>query len=140
MLTTISKRFRWEMGHRLPDHPGLCRNIHGHSYAMEVRLAGIPNENGMVMDYFDLTELVRPLIEQLDHCFIINAADAELLMFLQHHGMKTVVVDFATTAENLAEYALRFVVNALPQSHAIQHVTVSIHETEKTSARVELQL
>ena len=29
MRTTISKQFRWEMGHRLPFHEGLCKNIHG---------------------------------------------------------------------------------------------------------------
>ena len=25
----IAKEFRWEIGHRLPEHFGLCKNIHG---------------------------------------------------------------------------------------------------------------
>ena len=29
----IAKEFRWEMGHRLPEHFGLCKNIHGHCHS-----------------------------------------------------------------------------------------------------------
>ena len=36
----IAKEFRWEMGHRLPEHFGLCKNIHGHSYKMIVEFEG----------------------------------------------------------------------------------------------------
>ena len=50
----ISKEFRWEMGHRLQLHKGLCKNLHGHSYKMEVELTGDVLENGMVLDYYDL--------------------------------------------------------------------------------------
>ena len=38
----IAKEFRWEMGHRLPEHFGLCKNIHGHSYKMVVEFEGEP--------------------------------------------------------------------------------------------------
>ena len=36
----IAKEFNWEMGHRLPEHFGKCKNIHGHSYKMMVELEG----------------------------------------------------------------------------------------------------
>ena len=32
----VAKRFRWEGAHRLPWHAGLCRHLHGHSYALTV--------------------------------------------------------------------------------------------------------
>jgi len=36
----IAKEFKWEMGHRLPEHFGQCKNIHGHSYKMLVEFEG----------------------------------------------------------------------------------------------------
>lgn len=128
------------MGHRLPLHNGLCKNLHGHSYGMEVVFTGKPNSAGMVMDYFDVSSLVRPLIDRLDHCFIADRSDTAMVDFLERHNLKVVVVDFPTTAENLAAYALEYIVNALPDNHTIEHIAVSIHETEKTSARVEKSL
>ncbi len=136
MLTTISKRFRWEMGHRLPMHEGLCRNLHGHSYTAEVFLTGEPDASGMVMDYFDVSALVRPLIDQLDHCFIVDSADEAVLEFLTTHRLKTVVMHAPTTAENLAVYFLEGILGRLPNTHSIHSIAVTIHETERTSAHI----
>jgi len=137
MLTTISKRFRWEMGHRLPQHDGLCKNLHGHSYAMKVFLTGEPDSSGMVMDYFDVTSLVAPLIAELDHAFIADKHDTEVVSFLTANNLKMVVIDVPTTAENLAVYALQFVLSKLPKQHTLVKVALSIQETEKTSAFIE---
>lgn len=137
MLTTISKRFRWEMGHRLPQHNGLCKNLHGHSYAMEVFLTGEPDSSGMVMDYFDVTNLVAPLIAALDHAFVADKHDAEVVNFLTANNLKMVVIDVPTTAENLAVYALQFILSKLPAQHTLVKVALSIQETEKTSAFIE---
>ncbi|MDA3844331.1 MAG: 6-carboxytetrahydropterin synthase, partial [Candidatus Kapabacteria bacterium] len=69
MKTKIAKNFDWEMSHRLPNHDGLCRNIHGHSYKMRVELEGEPNKQSMVIDYYDMKLVISPLLEKLDHCF-----------------------------------------------------------------------
>ena len=36
----VAKEFKWEMGHRLPEHFGNCKNIHGHSYKMIAEFEG----------------------------------------------------------------------------------------------------
>src|SRR5437868_1916429 len=61
MLTRIAKDFRWEMAHRLPEHEGGCRNVHGHSYRMWVEISGEPQANGMVLDYFEISAIVDPM-------------------------------------------------------------------------------
>ena len=71
----IAKEFNWEMGHRLPEHFGKCKNIHGHSYKMMVELDGDVNDNGMVMDYYDLKKIVNPIVENLDHAFMVYEQD-----------------------------------------------------------------
>jgi len=136
MRTSIAKQFRWEMGHRLPNHPGLCRNIHGHSYEAQVILVGEPDESGMVMDYFDVKTMVQPLIDQLDHCFLLDASDTVMKEFFVSHPMKVVEINVPTTAENIAHYLLQHIISQLPVGHRIESVKVRIYETEKTYAEV----
>jgi len=68
MLIRICKRFTFEAAHRLPLHVGKCQNLHGHSYKLEVEIKGtISTVSGMVMDFADLKEIVRPVVEKFDH-------------------------------------------------------------------------
>jgi 6-pyruvoyltetrahydropterin/6-carboxytetrahydropterin synthase len=140
MRTTISKQFRWEMGHRLPFHAGLCRNIHGHSYEAHVVLSGEPDAFGMVMDYFDMKLLIQSKIDELDHSFLCDASDTVVRTFLEEHGLKCVLVDFPTTAENIAAMLLDHVVSNLPSGHRVDAVRIRVFETEKTYAEVERSL
>jgi 6-pyruvoyltetrahydropterin/6-carboxytetrahydropterin synthase len=136
MLTTISKEFKWEMGHRLPTHAGLCKNLHGHSYEAHVILTGEPDASGMVMDYFDLKTMVQPLIDKLDHCFLLDSSDTVMESFFNDHPMKIVRVDFPTTAENISRYLLEHTISVLPADHRITSIKVRVYETEKTYAEV----
>jgi 6-pyruvoyltetrahydropterin/6-carboxytetrahydropterin synthase len=102
----IAKEFHWEMGHRLPEHFGKCKNIHGHSYKMIVELEGDLNENGMIMDYYDLKKLVRPVVEELDHSFMVFEKDVEIVRFLESVKSKKIIVGFQSTVENICKYIL----------------------------------
>lgn len=133
-ITRISKEFHWEMGHRLPFHEGGCRNIHGHSYRMRVVVEGRLDDHGMVLDYFDLKSLVDPLVAQLDHAFLCDDNDAEMLAFFAANPLKHVVVPFLSTAENLAGWFLDQIAHKLHPYKNIVAITVRIHETERTYA------
>jgi 6-pyruvoyltetrahydropterin/6-carboxytetrahydropterin synthase len=137
MRTTISKQFRWEMGHRLPFHEGLCKNVHGHSYEAHVILSGETDANGMVMDYYDMKNLIMPTIDALDHAFLCDRSDALMVDFLTESGLKAYYVDMPTTAENIAAMLLDDVISRLPSNHRIDNVRVRVFETEKTFAEVE---
>ena len=68
----IRKRFRFEAAHVLPHHPGKCSRLHGHSYRLEVAVAGPLQEGGpargMVLDFDELTSVVEAaVIDRLDH-------------------------------------------------------------------------
>ncbi len=69
----IGKTYRFEAAHHLPNHNGKCKNPHGHSYRLEVEIEGglINNPKAsdylMVEDFSSLDDLVKPLIEELDH-------------------------------------------------------------------------
>jgi 6-pyruvoyltetrahydropterin/6-carboxytetrahydropterin synthase len=136
MLTRISKSFRWEMAHRLPFHAGGCRNIHGHSYAMMVELTGEPDSNGMVIDYFDLVTIVEPFIKEIDHSFLCDRSDTLVSEFLNRFDFKTVLVDFSTTAEHIAEWFFRRLSEEFMMRKNIRELRIVVSETERTTAEV----
>jgi 6-pyruvoyltetrahydropterin/6-carboxytetrahydropterin synthase len=124
----IAKEFRWEMGHRLPEHFGKCKNIHGHSYRMIVELEGEVDKSGMVMDYYDIKKIVDPVVEKLDHAFMVYKEDKEIISFLEKMKSKIVVVGFQSTVENISQYFLNEIKKTnFPQN--VKKISVRIYET-----------
>lgn len=69
----LTKKFRFEASHQLLNHDGKCRRLHGHSWIGRVILEG-PDliltgaKDGMLIDYGDVKEVLRPFVEEyLDH-------------------------------------------------------------------------
>ncbi len=58
-------------GHYLRDYHGKCENPHGHNYRVLVTLAGRELEpNGLLLDFKILKEVLKPVIDYLDHHMI----------------------------------------------------------------------
>ncbi len=124
----IAKEFRWEMGHRLPDHFGKCKNIHGHSYKMMVELEGELDSNGMIIDYYVVKEIIEPIVEKLDHSFMVNQKDNMVIEFLEKLNSKKVVVDFDSTVENITRYLITEIKKAKLPSN-VKGIKVRVCET-----------
>ncbi len=119
MKISISKKFSFEAAHNLPLHDGKCKNLHGHSYVLEVFVSGlVQNEGpkiGMVMDFSDLSKIVKEkIIDIWDHKYLND------------------IVAFPTTAENLAQEIFKILEN---ENLSVNKVI--LHETETSSAIVE---
>jgi len=70
MIVELTKRYHFEAAHALTDAPEghRCRNLHGHTYEIEVSLEGpVDPERGWLVDYGDITAAVKPVIKILDH-------------------------------------------------------------------------
>lgn len=135
----IAKEFRWEMGHRLPEHFGLCKNIHGHSYKMLVKFEGELNKDQMVIDYYDVEKIINPIIQKLDHAFMVNHNDKIVIEFLEKMNSKKVVVDFDATAENICKYLLNEISkSSLPEN--VRSLKVRVYETQFDYAEDVLNL
>jgi 6-pyruvoyltetrahydropterin/6-carboxytetrahydropterin synthase len=65
----IGRRFRFEAAHWLPFVPDghKCKNMHGHNYRVEVVVGGSLDGRGFVKDFAEIDEVVKPLIERVDH-------------------------------------------------------------------------
>ena len=135
----ISKDFRWEMGHRLPFHKGKCKNLHGHSYKLRLEFTGKPDENGMVIDYYEIKKLVSPLIEKLDHSFLVCKNDKELVRVLDELNSRYILIDSETTAENICLYLLNEM-KGLGFPSNVSKIKARLYETESAYAEDEIDL
>jgi 6-pyruvoyltetrahydropterin/6-carboxytetrahydropterin synthase len=69
--TRVTRSFSFEAAHQLEWHSGACKNLHGHSYRLEVTVAGALDDNGIVIDFADLSALVqREVIDRFDHTYL----------------------------------------------------------------------
>lgn len=135
----IAKEFRWEMGHRLPDHFGQCKNIHGHSYKMMVELEGEIDSSGMIIDYYIVKKIVEPIIEKLDHSFMVNKNDGVVLEFLEKLNSKKVIVDFDSTVENITRYLIEEIKKTDFPSN-VKGIKVRVCETPDDYAEEQINL
>ncbi len=134
----IAKEFRWEMGHRLTFHQGKCKNLHGHSYKCVIEITGEKDKNGIIIDYYDLSNIVNPVIKELDHSIMVYSEDKELISLLEKLNSKTVIVNFESTAENICHYLIDKIKSKIP-SH-IKFLSVKVFETENTYAEEGIAL
>ncbi len=68
----IRKSFTFEAAHVLPNHPGKCARLHGHSYRLDVMLEGPLQQGGpaagMVEDFEVVSRIVKEaVVSKLDH-------------------------------------------------------------------------
>jgi 6-pyruvoyltetrahydropterin/6-carboxytetrahydropterin synthase len=135
----IAKEFNWEMGHRLPEHKGDCKNIHGHSYKMIVELSGeVNSKSGMIIDFYDLGLIVKPIVDTFDHSFLVYRKDKKLVDFLTANKMKKVVTDYYGTVENICGDFSGRIVKGIRKNKIdnVYSITVKIYETPNSYAEV----
>lgn len=66
------RRFEFEAAHRLPRHPGKCKELHGHSYRLFVQVdRAVDEASGMVIDFSELKAIVKDcIVKRLDHTYV----------------------------------------------------------------------
>ena len=106
-MITVTKTIRFDAAHILTNHQGLCKNLHGHTYRVDVSVAqGDGDTRDMVIDFKDLKRIASEVVcERFDHAFIYNtesAGEREIAAVVEKNGMRTVAIPFRSTAENLA--------------------------------------
>lgn len=73
MKTMIVKRVDFCAAHFLPNYDGICKNLHGHTWSIDIGVSGPVNENsGMVVDFADLKKALQPILNSFDHKLLNN--------------------------------------------------------------------
>ena len=104
----ITKQFSFETGHALYGYDGKCKNVHGHSYKLDVTVTGEPISDtsnvkyGMVIDFGDLKKIVKSeIVNVFDHATVFNknTPHVELAKELESRGHNVLLVDYQPTSE-----------------------------------------
>jgi len=104
----ITKQFSFETGHALYGYDGKCKNVHGHSYRLNVTVIGSPITDhthvkfGMVIDFSDLKKIVKEeIVNVFDHATVFNknTPHVELAKELADRGHNVLLVDYQPTSE-----------------------------------------
>ncbi|WP_446808328.1 6-pyruvoyl trahydropterin synthase family protein [Methylomonas sp. 2BW1-5-20] len=100
----ITKEVYFCYGHRLMNHPGKCRNLHGHSVKASISIKqNNLNEQGMVCDFSDVKDCVEAFIDKiLDHNFLLHKDDP-IIPALVANNEQFLAIDEHPTAEVLSK-------------------------------------
>ena len=107
-MITVTKTVKFDAAHILSDHEGLCKNLHGHTYRVDVSVAQAADDGrDMVIDFKELKRIASEVIcDRFDHAFIYNTTskgESEIAAVVEKNGLRTVAIPFRSTSENLAK-------------------------------------
>jgi 6-pyruvoyltetrahydropterin/6-carboxytetrahydropterin synthase len=136
----ITKQFSFEMAHALIGYDGLCSNIHGHSYRLDVTITGQPNTDihspkwGMIIDFGELKNIVnQTIISVYDHALVLNQhSNQQMIELLKKQYEKVVTLPFQPTTENFLLHFAELLQSSL-HSH-IQLYALKLRETDSSFA------
>jgi len=70
-MLCVVKEFTFDAAHNLVSYHGKCEKLHGHTYKLQIVVCGEKDEEGMVIDFTQLKELVNEyVLKYLDHAYI----------------------------------------------------------------------
>ncbi len=142
MLVRVTKIFTFEMAHALEKYNGPCKNIHGHSYRLEVTVSGYPEKRsnspkkGMVIDFGDLKKIVeKTIINDFDHAIVLSKnADKKLINAIKANQQKLILTNYTPTSENLL---IDFVERLAPHLDIGYNRLISVTLSETASSYVQ---
>lgn len=117
----VRKQYKFEAAHFLPRHTGKCKDMHGHSWKVDVEITGRLNKDtGFVFDFDQLDEWVEPLINRFDHK-LLNC-------FVRYPSSENIAIHFVHELRANIPFA---------ESDNIERIVVQVSETEKSWARFD---
>ena len=128
------------MAHIIYEYDGLCRNIHGHSYNLEVTLLGETlnqpgnPKDGMVIDFGDLKTIVKSeVVDRFDHALMVSQMVPEnQLNLLKKTTDRIIVVGFQPTSENIVAHIAKILQQHLPSGVSL--FSIRLYETVNSYA------
>ncbi|MCK5897494.1 MAG: 6-carboxytetrahydropterin synthase [Methylococcales bacterium] len=106
----ITKEIYFCYGHRLMNHSGKCRHLHGHSVKASIAIkADQLNQDGMVCDFSEVKACVEHYVDQhLDHNFLLHKEDP-IIPLLTSQNERFMALDEHPTAEVLSKMIYQYV-------------------------------
>jgi 6-pyruvoyltetrahydropterin/6-carboxytetrahydropterin synthase len=116
----VSVEQTFAAGHALRNYKGKCENVHGHNFRVRVVIEGERlDETGLLVDFIDVKDAMRAIIDRLDHVFLNDIPPFDVKN---------------PSAENIAEYFFEEMTRGLKSSVPVRVREVKVWETDIQSA------
>ncbi|MGA1819853.1 MAG: 6-pyruvoyl trahydropterin synthase family protein [Thermoplasmatota archaeon] len=135
---------RFSSCHMLLRHDK-CSRLHGHSYAVHLKVAGDLDENHMLADFGEMKKALRAMVEELDHKTLIPTMNPDIIIS-EDRERESITVDMmgkvytfpacdtikvpvpATTVEELSIYLLDRFMDMVALPGGVREISLGVDE------------
>lgn len=140
---------RFSSAHIIPDYEK-CGRLHGHTYAVHVKIVGEPDEKGIIMDFSILKDILKEIVNELDHKILIPEKSNLVTIKKEDKSIKMLILKKqyvlpiedcvllpidSTSAENLTKYILDKVLKKI-QFDRLDSIEIGVDEGFGQGARI----
>jgi len=132
-----------------------CGRLHGHTYAVHVKIYGKPDSKGIILDFSLLKNVLRDIVNELDHRVLIPEKCNKTKLEKTNTSVKINAMEKkyvfplsdcmflpikSTSAENLAEYILGQFMKKIDLPKQVECVEIGVDEGYGQGARLAEKL
>lgn len=93
----------------------------------------------MVIDFHKVSEMMNPMIDSLDHAFLVNSKDVKSIGYIVENRLKSFVfVDCDPTAEMLSKKIYDYLIESLAYQKRVRIHKVEVYENDGAVASYSL--
>jgi len=144
---------RFSSAHIIPEYEK-CGRLHGHTYAVHVKVVGEPDEKGIIIDFSLLKDVLRDIVSDLDHKVLIpeksgiviekKDESVNVTTLGKHYvfplGDCALLPIQSTSVEHLAKYILERAIKKISSQKQIKSIEIGVDEGFGQGARISKKL
>jgi 6-pyruvoyltetrahydropterin/6-carboxytetrahydropterin synthase len=135
-------KLRFSSAHVITEYKK-CGRLHGHTYAVHIKVFGNPDEKGIIIDFSLLKDIIRKIVKDLDHKILIPEKSKKITLekdgeYIKLNSMEKqyifpkydciILPIISTSAESLSNYVLKRVIKNIPNTKLIKSIEIGVDE------------
>ena len=141
---------RFSSAHIIPEYEK-CGRLHGHTYAVHLKIFVKTDDNGIIMDFSLVKEQLKKIVNKLDHMVLIpdNSSVVKIEKTKDSIKINSLGKEYvfpiydcvllpieSTSAENLASFILKEIIDNVSFPDRIESVEIGVDEGYGQGARI----
>jgi 6-pyruvoyltetrahydropterin/6-carboxytetrahydropterin synthase len=141
---------RFSSAHIIPEYEK-CGRLHGHTYAVHLKIGGKPDSNGIILDFSLSKNVIREIVNELDHKILIPEKSKVVINEKNNKSVKITSLGKnyvfpledcvflpinSTSAENLSKYLLEKFIEKISIPKTIEYIEVGVDEGYGQGSRI----
>jgi 6-pyruvoyltetrahydropterin/6-carboxytetrahydropterin synthase len=141
---------RFSSAHIIPEYEK-CGRLHGHTYAVHIKISGEPDDKGIIIDFSILKNILKKITGELDHKILIPEKSKVIKIVKEKKSVKinSLGNDYifplndcvflpinSTSAENLASHILNIILEKLSLPENVDGIEIGVDEGYGQGARI----